>query len=52
MKECFAFILGLILGLLIAASGMAIRYQQEAIKHGFAEYNPQTGYWQWKEGAK
>jgi len=26
------------------------KYRQAAIERGFAEYNQQTGEWQWKEG--
>lgn len=28
------------------------RMQREAIEHGYAEYNPQTGVWQWMDATR
>lgn len=53
-EGCFA----MILALLFAAAGAWISFKtsndlwkESCIKHGAAEYNQQSGRWQWKESA-
>ena len=38
-----------VMGYVISARDTGDIYQKEAIKRNFAEYNAQTGKWQWKE---
>lgn len=54
--ELPARVKGLIVGLLSFAIGVVlggltrkIDFQQEAVRHGVAEYNTETGEWQWKK---
>ncbi len=44
------FMFGLLLGMIFAFSQTDKYWQSQAIKRGHAEYNAQTGAWQWKEG--
>ena len=37
---------GFLTGFRVAAS----RYETEALEHGYAQYNPTNGVWQWKKG--
>ena len=41
---------GMVIGVILSRATTEVRYQQQAIEHGFAEYNQQTGQWQWKKG--
>ncbi len=45
---CFAFFLGFICG----EERMQGGFQRECIKRGLAEYNTETGSWQWKDDYK
>lgn len=44
-----SLMLGLIIGLFIAAAGTQAHYEAEAIKHGAAGYDSVTGEWKWKQ---
>lgn len=56
MGEGFTFCMGICVGSIIFILFFAIisdstdlRWKKECIQHGAAEYNQQTGEWQWKE---
>lgn len=58
-SEDGAFVIGLLIGLMIGAligtvtlSQAQPDYRQQAIEHGYAEYNSTTGAWQWIEKAE
>lgn len=55
----FSFTCALLFAIAILVSGFSIgagmaadQYKKEAIERGFAEYNAQTGVWQWNEGGE
>lgn len=43
--DLFIFTIGFVIGGLVALDNL----RNQAIEHGFAEYHPTTGAWQWKE---
>lgn len=42
---CFGLAIGLVIGLQVGSSHV----KNQAIEQGYAEYDNQTGNWQWKE---
>jgi hypothetical protein len=52
----YTLILGIILGMIICTGILTpsyiYYYHQQAIKHNVAQYNPQTGYFEWKDLTK
>lgn len=42
------FVVGLFIGLMLFAASNSY-WHKKLITHGYAEYNPTNGEWQWKE---
>lgn len=57
-KEVGNVIMGLTMGIILGILSWAVYvaaapdYRQQAIEHGYAEYHPQTGEWQWIENER
>lgn len=48
-----AYLLGLFIGIIVGAfvawHHVTFNFQSDAVEHGFAKYDSQTGVWKWKE---
>lgn len=52
---CVGWLLGGLLAVVAAALSLQLgdsHWQREAVKHGAASYDPQTGAWKWNEPAE
>lgn len=43
-----AFIIGIVIGSVVATNVVDHSWEREAVEYGYAEYNSTTGDWQWK----
>lgn len=45
-------LLGLVIGFIVSTNAVTDQMRSDAVEHGAAEYDSQTGEWRWKESVK